>query len=118
MAKLVHCSSISEILWMLDVKRVDFFSLDVEGSEDLVLSTVDLDRVEIPLLLVESINRLCPPRNCSKREAVRKRMASHGYELNPIKITKSDVFWRPDLLPNFDLAKRMLIAATSKKTRT
>lgn len=78
--------------------RVDFFSLDVENTEDLVLATLDFEAIDVALLFVESDNRMCPRLFCPKRDAVRARMAAAGYVLNPFEVGSSDVFLRPDLM--------------------
>lgn len=86
--------------------RVDFFSLDVENTEDDVLATLDFEAIDVALLFVESFNRLCEA-VCPKRDAVRARMAAAGYVLNPFEVSKSDVFLRPDLMPP-ESARRIL----------
>jgi FkbM family methyltransferase len=94
--KNVTCVPLTGILKSLGRRHVDFFSLDVEGSEDLVLSTVHFERLSLPMLLVESVNRQCQV-VCPKRERVRTRMASHGYFLRR-DVSKSDLFWSPAAL--------------------
>ena len=86
--------------------RVDFFSLDVENTEDDVLATLDFDAIDVALLFVERSNRMCGA-VCPKRDAVRARMAAAGYVLNPFTVKKSDVFLRPDLMPP-ESARRIL----------
>ena len=86
--------------------RVDFFSLDVENTEDDVLATLDFEAIDVALLFVESVNRMCGA-VCPKRDAVRARMAAAGYVLNPFEVVSSDVFLRPDLMPP-ESARRIL----------
>jgi hypothetical protein len=98
MYNVVQCIPLTAILDALGYHHIDFFSLDVEGSEELVLSTLDLAAIPISVLLVEAWNNHCT-KVCPKREAVRKRMAARGYELHAGMITKSDLFssapWAP-----------------------
>jgi Methyltransferase FkbM domain len=44
---LLQCIPITTLLLALNVTHVDYFSLDIEGSEMDVLSTIDFDRFEI-----------------------------------------------------------------------
>ena len=81
------------ILAAANLPRVDFFSLDVEGSELAVLSTVDFAATAFRLLLVESWNRQCNTPNCPKRDAVRALMARANYSLaTQVHVPRSDAF--------------------------
>jgi len=91
----VHCGPLSLYLRDLGIAQVDFFSLDVEGAELLVLKTVDFSKVRIPVVMVESWNRDCKE-DCPKREAVRELMLSNGYTLDTGLVPKSDVFYLVD----------------------
>ena len=99
----VPCISLTSLLESLVPKslsgnpQIDFFSLDVEGAEDLVLSTVDFDKLSLPLLLIESVNRQCPERKCPKRDAVRERMIMNGYMFDA-SVPSSDLFWKIELM--------------------
>jgi len=46
--------------WLLDynLRKVDFFSLDVEGAEVLVLKTIDFDIIDINVITVEVNGKL------------------------------------------------------------
>lgn len=72
----VPCQRLSSMLAAASVQKqvdaIDFFSLDVEGAELLVLQTMDWS-IPVRALLVETGN-----------DAVRRFLASHGYVLfNP-----------------------------------
>lgn len=49
----VPCGPLGDWLSLLRMKRVDFFSLDVEGAELLVLQTIDWSALSVGVLLVE-----------------------------------------------------------------
>ena len=50
----VRCYELTPILRLLKLQRIDYFSLDVEGSELAVLESIDWARVNIGVLGVES----------------------------------------------------------------
>ena len=50
----VPCRPLSAMLEEVGVTRINFFSLDVEGSELKVLETFDFDKVKIDVLIVET----------------------------------------------------------------
>ena len=106
----VPCVSLTDILLRARVPRVDFFSLDVENSEDRVLETLDFKKVDVALVFAESYNDKCR-RRCPKRDRVREYMAAAGYALNPagINVHYSDVFLREDLM-DVAAARRLLRA--------
>lgn len=49
----VPCFSLETILRALDVKKVDYFSLDVEGGESYVLKAIDFSKTDIETLSIE-----------------------------------------------------------------
>ena len=106
----VPCVSLTDILLRAGHRRVDFFSLDVEGSEDRVLATLDFKKVDVALVFAEAYNKDCR-RRCPKRDRVREYMAEAGYALNPgaINVHYSDVFLRDDLMGAAE-ARRLLRA--------
>ena len=74
----VPCFPLQPILSQLGFAHFDLFSLDVEGSEMDVLSTLDFKLTSAKLMLVEAYNRLC--RNvCPKRDSVRTLLSAAGY---------------------------------------
>ena len=50
----MRCYELTPILRLLKLQRIDYFSLDVEGSELAVLESIDWARVNIGVLGVES----------------------------------------------------------------
>lgn len=71
----VSCIPLGDLLRLFNVVHVDFFSLDVEGAELAVLQTIDWDVVSFGVLVVEA-----DAGDAQKDEAVRRLLASHGYE--------------------------------------
>ncbi len=49
----VQCFTLSSILKALNVKHVDYFSLDVEGAELDILQTIPFDKITIDTLSIE-----------------------------------------------------------------
>ena len=99
----VPCGSLTPaILDLIPDGRINFFSLDVEGAEPLVLENIDFNQVFIDVLMVESMNIHCPlePAPCETREKARAIMEKEGFIFYKAKIYKSDVFINPksDLL--------------------
>ena len=88
----IHCEPLSWSLEQLGIRHVDFWSLDVEGVERLVLETVDFDSVQIDVIMAESENRLAGKDTAA--EEVRRFLVGKGYLLldKSISVYKSDVF--------------------------
>ena len=81
--------------------RVNFFSLDVEGAEKLVLDTIDFSRVQIDILMIEIENTFCAAEtDCEVRKQVRKKMADAGYEKHEGIVRASDVYIHPNFENN------------------
>ena len=49
----VQCFPLQSVLLALDNPTVDYFSLDVEGSEFAILKTLDWDKIDISIISVE-----------------------------------------------------------------
>ena len=78
-------------------KQINFFSLDVEGSERLVLDTIDFSRIKIDVLMIEIENAHCDALlQCEVRERVREKMAEEGYLRYENLVPKSDVYVHPE----------------------
>jgi len=94
----VPCGSLTPVLQELAPNGVDFFSLDVEGSEPLILGNIDFGNVRIDVLMVESWNNLCPqePQECMTRTKTRQILQKAGYRRFSGVIEKSDLFVRPE----------------------
>eukprot|EP00574_Skeletonema_japonicum_P011839 CAMPEP_0201732876 /NCGR_PEP_ID=MMETSP0593-20130828/30052_1 /ASSEMBLY_ACC=CAM_ASM_000672 /TAXON_ID=267983 /ORGANISM="Skeletonema japonicum, Strain CCMP2506" /LENGTH=335 /DNA_ID=CAMNT_0048225923 /DNA_START=24 /DNA_END=1031 /DNA_ORIENTATION=+ len=84
-----------EDIFAFSNKRINFFSLDVEGSEDLVLKTIDFSKVMIDVIMIEIQNHFCGAAKCEVREQVRQKMSSEGYLRYEKVIRNSDVYVHP-----------------------
>lgn len=73
---LVQCFPLYSILLALGNPRVDFMSLDIEGSELDVLKTIPFDKVHIELFLIETAH--------SNETAITQLMTRNGYEMQPM----------------------------------
>ncbi|GFH52558.1 hypothetical protein CTEN210_09034 [Chaetoceros tenuissimus] len=94
---IVPCGHLTNVL--LDVfpqGHITLFSLDVEGSEPLVLNQIDFDQVFIELFMIENFNGFCKlGQECESRNQFRKIMQDNGYERFSNNIQKSDLFIHP-----------------------
>ena len=81
---------------VLRLPTLDFFSLDVEGAEALVLSTIDFHAVRIHVLMIEIRNSFCQDNTCQVRQDVRAKMAREGYHRYEGVVKASDVYVHPD----------------------
>lgn len=86
----VPCETIASMLGKANVTHLTFFSLDVEGAEQMVLQTMDWN-VTVCVWLVEMDGT-----NQKKDEAVEKFLVGNGY-------VRSDVrFWEEDRSDGYD----------------
>ena len=76
-------------------RQINFFSLDVEGSEYRVLQTIDFSKVFIDVMMIEIQNNHCPRDTCEVREQVREKMTSEGYRRYEGLVPKSDIYVHP-----------------------
>jgi len=90
----IHCGPLQYYLDALEIFHIDFWSLDVEGSELKVLETVDFDRTHVDVIIAESQNRLSHlPEIQKKVEDVRLYLQRKGYlMIRSVSVHKSDVF--------------------------
>lgn len=96
----IHCGPVSHPLKQLGIQRIDFWSLDVEGSELAVLKTVDFDAVQIDVIMAESENRL--PEKKHLAEEVRAFLKGKGYIImKSVTVFKSDIFLQKNACPNY-----------------
>ncbi|CAB9532012.1 expressed unknown protein [Seminavis robusta] len=77
-------------------EAIDFFSLDVEGAEPLVLETIDFTKVQIHVMLIEVANSFCKKEDCEQRNRVREIMKKAGYQQYKGMVSGSDVFVHPN----------------------
>jgi Methyltransferase FkbM domain len=74
---------------------INFMSFDVEGAEAMVLRTIDFERVQIDVLMVEVENTFCMTEGCPVRREVRAIMDQLGYLRYKRLVRASDVYVRP-----------------------
>ena len=75
---------------------LDFFSLEVEGVEALVLSTIDFHAVRIHVLMIEIHSHFCKDDACKSRQPVRAKRAVEEYHRYEDVIPASDMYVHPD----------------------
>jgi len=104
----VPCGPLGPVLEdVFEGETINFFSLDVEGSEPLVLSTIDFRKVKLEVLMIEVSNAHCQ-KHCKTRDEVRNIMEKKwGYQRFSGHVDASDIFVHPDLkFVPFDLATK------------
>mmetsp|Transcript_7598 Transcript_7598/g.18601 ORF Transcript_7598/g.18601 Transcript_7598/m.18601 type:complete len:366 (-) Transcript_7598:215-1312(-) len=97
-----------------DLPTLDFFSLDVEGSEPLVLSTIDFEKVRINIMIIEIFNAFCKTDDCEVRRDIRAKMQAEGFKRYEGLVSHSDLYVHPEspfqvpdwLLANKQYSKR------------
>ena len=97
----VPCRPLTKMLHIASISKVDFFSLDVEGAEQLVLRTMNW-RVPVGVWLIE----LSCTSGAARNDAIRLELARHGYgpynldkvPLPPERFLDNEVFLHRDLL--------------------
>ena len=67
----LQCTPLSAILREAGVAHVDYFSLDVEGAELIVLQTIDWSAVTFGVLMVE-LDGKAPTKDADVRRLLRK----------------------------------------------
>lgn len=73
------------------------FSLDVEGSEPLVLKQIDFEKVFIEVFMIETWNGFCRRgHTCESRNEFRNIMKGAGYVMFPNVVPQSDLFIHPE----------------------
>mmetsp|Transcript_14727 Transcript_14727/g.27973 ORF Transcript_14727/g.27973 Transcript_14727/m.27973 type:complete len:350 (+) Transcript_14727:38-1087(+) len=93
----VPCGPLSPVLEdIFEGRPVNFFSLDVEGAEMLVLNTIDFQKVQIHVMMIEIENNHCKRNECVVRQQVRAKMAKEGYLMYQRLVPKSDVYVHPN----------------------
>ena len=73
---------------------IDFFSLDVEGAEPMVLSTIDFKKIRIHVMMIEVVNNHCQT-VCKTRDEVRAKMEAEGYLRYEKFVQASDIYVHP-----------------------
>jgi FkbM family methyltransferase len=75
----LECTPLSTILQEAGVYHVDFFSLDVEGAELIVLETIDWSAVTFDVLMVELDGK-----NATKDVKVRQLLRAKGFSFDGV----------------------------------
>jgi len=94
----VPCGTLTNVLLDLFPDRhINFYSLDVEGAEPMILRNLDLNAVTVNVMIAENVNRMCQE-DCPAREEVRRIMVEqYNYALYPDVVERSDLFIHPDV---------------------
>jgi FkbM family methyltransferase len=50
----IQCLSFMDIIKQNNVQKIDFMSIDVEGSEEKIICSIDFDQVEIDIIICEN----------------------------------------------------------------
>ncbi|CAL8108493.1 unnamed protein product [Orchesella dallaii] len=69
----VQCFPLNTFMLALNVTKIDYFSLDVEGAELDILKTIDFKSIHISTLSVEFIH------DVEGKNAIKEHMTQHGY---------------------------------------
>ena len=80
----VPCFSLNTIMAALGVKHVDFFSLDVEGSELEVVQSIDYTQLDIDMFSIETLH------GPKTKPLIIKHLEDNNYELK--RDTNVDIF--------------------------
>jgi hypothetical protein len=91
----VPCGPLTPVLQdVFEGERISLFVLDVEGSESMVLDTIDFEAVIIEVMMIEVFNAHCG-RVCPSREKIRAKMKAAGYQKYENVVHASDVYVHP-----------------------
>ena len=66
----VQCYSLSDLLNVIGIRKVDYFSLDVEGAELYILGSIDWNNIDIDVFTIETDQH---------RDKIMSFMKEHGY---------------------------------------
>ena len=92
----VPCGPLAPVLQdIFENERINFFSLDVEGAEPMILETIDFDKVLIEVMMIEVQNNHCRG-NCESRQRVRAKMEKEGYRRYEHVVAASDIYIHPN----------------------
>eukprot|EP00746_Dinoflagellata_sp_MGD_P154660 gnl/MRDRNA2_/MRDRNA2_84970_c0_seq1.p1 gnl/MRDRNA2_/MRDRNA2_84970_c0~~gnl/MRDRNA2_/MRDRNA2_84970_c0_seq1.p1 ORF type:complete len:328 (+),score=46.25 gnl/MRDRNA2_/MRDRNA2_84970_c0_seq1:81-1064(+) len=93
----VVCEPLAALLKKIMRKTIDFWSLDVEGSEASVLETIDFREIEIGLLLIE-MNK-----DENNNRGIRAVMDEHGFKDIGVTLHHTNFTNLVDVPPNIPL---------------
>jgi len=85
----IPCFSLVTILKAIDVKKVDYFSLDVEGGENDVLNTIKFDKIDIETFTIEHNG------NEVERQKMIKTLTANNYK--ELKSDGQDIYFKKTL---------------------
>ena len=90
----VQCFPLYSVLMALGNPHIDYFSLDVEGAEAMILQTLPWDKINVTSLTVETVHAgdIFP----GSQDDIRHFMQQKGYDLVEA-LHIDDVFYRKDL---------------------
>jgi hypothetical protein len=93
----VPCGPLTPVLQdVFEGERISLFVLDVEGSESMVLDTIDFEAVMIEVMMIEVENQNCQRRDrCPNRIKLRARMEAAGYQKYEKVVHASDLYVHP-----------------------
>ena len=80
----IQCFPLYSILSALEIKKVDYFSLDIEGSEVEVLQTIPLNERIINVLSVEKRIMNNPNGTAKKIDDIIRVLKPYGYHMERI----------------------------------
>jgi len=95
----VPCGPLSPVVEDIfqEGEHINFFSLDVEGAEMMVLNTINFKKVNIDILMIEVENQNCKKNvDCVVRNQVRAKMEEEGYVRYEDFVHASDVYVHPN----------------------
>jgi FkbM family methyltransferase len=78
---VVKCYNLAEELRMRGMHRVDYMTIDTEGSEVEIVLDFPWDDFDIRVVQIEQLVASKYPGQAGKKEKITEHMLSHGYEL-------------------------------------
>ena len=90
----VQCFPLYSVLMALGNPHIDYFSLDVEGAEAMILQTLPWNKINVTSLTIETVHAgdIFP----GSQDDIRDFMKQNGYDLVEA-LHIDDVFYREDL---------------------
>ena len=80
----VPCFPLYTILKAVNIFKIDYFSLDVQGGEYSVLESIPFDKISIDSFSVEYVN--------TTRDQIINKLEHHGYNFK--KGTRQDLYFK------------------------
>lgn len=90
----VQCQPLAAILRHYGITHINFFVLDVEGAELVVLQAVDFSQISFDVIVIEADHGDLP-----KEQGVKDLLASHGYSFFR-HVRRNDWFVRAGFVPS------------------